>query len=695
MHKHTIFRLNFVAVWFFGMWGLVSCGDDKSPECENATQCPRGEICLGGACVVDPNDTFGSDSETVTNAPSTDSDTDSTPVSTDSDTGNQIACPKVPTFGAGESCQASCQCISGNCSNGFCCDGGACCRQSGDCPSSACGMPHCVSNSCVYTFDDFPCGAVTMTGTETCMGENVCDGQGNCIPAAMECAPYAVDIQAANCDVSPAQVSCYSSCTAANAAQTCQAGNICENGKCVSPTGKTDGSVCTSSNECLSGYCRNGYCCASGDCCATATDCSDLCIGKSECTAQFQCSVTAFTGCGDADATGNDTCTGDKRCDGLGQCVATSPCRTGNGIESYSCVNGTVTQNCGCTGNDDCDADTEFCNDGFLCIDGICNFAAEENPCPQSPCHPDVTCDESARACTEGTNPCDSEATLCDPKSCVALDANSYECAPNPLENGVACTDGLRCNGTAEFCLDGECVDGGISTHYCFDPNPCAPDYNCIESAFGTTPTCEPVAIRDIGSSCSPNFNCFGDSGTCQPDPQNSGELMCIQSEEMCMSNGICATYACSEDYTPGSITGFTCDIYSNSDDIATLTCDAPTVTISINDGKFTTRSYFDYNTTCNPGGDSFMGMETRVILAMDQSVTNATLTITDIDSTFTGDLEMLLFDSNPCQETNCIQRGTNNLTFSSADGFEIVVLDSTNTLWPPQTVTLQLDCNL
>ncbi|MBN2717812.1 MAG: hypothetical protein JXX14_18325, partial [Deltaproteobacteria bacterium] len=360
-----------------------------------------------------------------------------------------------------------------------------------------------------------------------------------------------------------------------------------------------------------------------------------------------------------------------------------------------NCQNDAVVQNCSCDGNDDCDADTEYCNDGYLCIEGICNFSAEANPCPSNPCQVGVACDEAARACTPGSNPCDAVATTCDPTSCVPLNDSDFECAADPADDGITCDDELGCNGTSDFCLDGSCVAGGIPAAFCYSDNPCADETTCTENGFGLEPTCTPAADRVIGDDCSADFSCFGAGGTCQVDPSSAVELICIQSEDVCESNGICAQSTCSEDYALGSDSGIDCASVANAEDVSTLTCDDPTVTIAVADGKFTTRTYFDYSATCNPAGDVFQGMETRVYLSLGQAVTDATLTVTDVDAAFTGNMELLLFDSNPCIETNCIQRGTNTLTFSSADNSAIVVLDSTDALWPPATVTLELDCNL
>lgn len=668
-----------------------SCSDDdgKTPECRNIYDCSSGERCIYGHCVGDTQTSSDTGTETATADSSSD-----TAVSTDSDTGEH--CTGIPTLVSGQACLSNCDCTSGNCNNGFCCDSGICCGGSGDCPANPCATSHCISSTCMYTYEGFECG-VTTVGTTGCAAGNVCDGAGNCVAAVTDCAPYTASTDVpSDCSVSPAQLVCHESCTAVNAAENCAAGNVCQDGKCVAPAAKADGSTCTTNNDCLSGHCSNDVCCADGECCATSADCDDMCVATVACSPQYQCVVTGFTGCGKLDDSGNATCNADgKRCNGQGQCIVAEACRTENGIDTYGCYDGRVVQNCQCEHNDDCDADTEFCNDGYLCDEGICNFRSEENPCPANPCRPDVSCEETQRQCTVGTSPCAAVATTCDPKSCVTLGDTEYECISTPVRNGTSCDDDLGCNGTADLCMDGECVGGVLSAAYCYDDNPCGPDYNCVENGFGQEPSCEIASSRSVGDTCSPLFSCFGSDGTCQIDPVNPTELICLQGEDMCTTNGICAVYSCQEDYSLESETGTQCIRQTGADDVTTLTCDTPSAIISLTDGRFLTRSYFDYNAACNPGNDRFIGMETRVILDMGQAVTDATLTVTDVDSGFAGTLEILLFDSNPCDEANCISRGTGSLTFSSSDGYETAVLDSTDALWPPESVTLQLDCNL
>ena len=52
---------------------------------------------------------------------------------------------------------------------------------------------------------------------------------------------------------------------------------------------KNNGEVCTIDDECISGYCRNGYCCDTGDCCALAADCPPLYYSAPSCDTASIC----------------------------------------------------------------------------------------------------------------------------------------------------------------------------------------------------------------------------------------------------------------------------------------------------------------------------------------------------------------------------------------------------------------------
>ena len=358
-------------IFCLGLFGLTACSScsDNESGCRINSDCAIGEICARGKCQASiPVDTgtvtesVDSNSDSASTGTVTDSDSDTgSASSTDSvsDTGEDTAtasnCTDVPTQTSGQTCATSCDCVSGHCSNGFCCEEGLCCSQSGDCPASACGTQHCVSNTCAYSFSSFPCGTTTATGEQVCAGGNVCNGAGDCVPATQDCAPYAAITDEANCTMSPAQVVCYDGCSAANVAETCAKGNSCQNGKCVAPDAQPNGSACTSNNACLSGYCANGFCCDGGECCNLSVDCSDMCVSVSACSSNYQCTVVQHTGCGLTDTDGSETCSGDGlRCDGDGNCLGAEACPTENGLGLYSCGDGRIVENCGCESNDAC-----------------------------------------------------------------------------------------------------------------------------------------------------------------------------------------------------------------------------------------------------------------------------------------------------------------------------------------------------
>ncbi|MBN2342138.1 MAG: hypothetical protein JXX29_03415 [Deltaproteobacteria bacterium] len=501
---------------------------------------------------------------------------------------------------------------------------------------------------------------------------------------------------------------------------------------------------CASDCDCFTGHCDNGFCCEDGTCCATAGDCPTIACNSAHCTAgQCSYSTTQFS-CGDEFNIGDTVCATTDVCDGDGNCVPIvtdcgafsvgptfqceeniqagycytsctienedTTCANGFHCESSTCVadgsglaNGADCSDhtecasgyCGpgnfccveglcCETDADCDDDNLYCDGVFLCASGVCQMNIPVDPCPSNVCNP-RTCDEDADTCSDGDNPCDASSTACNPMRCVINGQDSFLCEDNYAGNGTECDDGDICNGTADRCILGECVPGAENISACFDSNPCTVD-SC--SSAGDTVTCTNTPLN-AGDPCTAEFSCYGDSATCELNP--ASELECVAKEDVCVANGICMNSTCEESFSQAGNKAICTNTTIPGYDY--LSC-GNSITISIADFMF--RTYFNYNTTCNPDTLSMRGMEAQVYLEIPDTATNASVLITDIEPTDYSPIRIMLFNGAPCDETRCISSAQSELAFSintiDANSF-VIVLDSADELWPPDSVTLQLDC--
>jgi hypothetical protein len=219
----------------------------------------------------------------------------------------------VPDRGLGQTCTKGCECQSGNCVDGVCCN-------------SACGGPCQACNLAgkVGTCSPHP------RGTDP---ENNCPG----------------GTTGYDCDGAS---QCLASCTGSACSVDCKSGYYCASGVCVKD--KAQGAGCSSGCECPSGFCVDGVCCnnsCSGNCqrcaglpgqvgtCTSAPSGTDpdgdcgayLCGPGAVCHKKGACGL----GCGVG------VCKAAYWCDASGACVgdynAGAPCFTGCMCKSGSC----------------------------------------------------------------------------------------------------------------------------------------------------------------------------------------------------------------------------------------------------------------------------------------------------------------------------------------------------------------------
>jgi len=205
----------------------------------------------------------------------------------------------------GASCASSCECGSGNCVDGVCCNT-AC---TGVCV--ACNLPGLLgtcSNRAAGTDPENGCGGYQ------------CDGNGAC---------------ATTCSGCPATA--------------CKSTNYCAGSACVAK--KTQGTGCGAGCECASGFCNDGVCCnqeCSGPC--RSCNAAGTCVARpayqdpeAGC-GNYQCNGTGacFTGCGAAAGPCAAECKGAAFCDSSGACVADraggAACNNACQCKSASCL---------------------------------------------------------------------------------------------------------------------------------------------------------------------------------------------------------------------------------------------------------------------------------------------------------------------------------------------------------------------
>ncbi|MBM4353600.1 MAG: hypothetical protein FJ109_07340, partial [Deltaproteobacteria bacterium] len=473
----------------------------------------------------------------------------------------------------GAGCDEGSDCISGFCVDGVCCDTtcskncqacniagfeGACTPHAADTdPEGNCGLcsactgasacaivpagkdplNQCPGQAESTCLKDGSCdgkgacrlwAAGTLCVVQSCVGTTKyladhCDGAGLCVDeGSVSCVPY-------QCD--PAGKDCLAAC---DEDADCAGGFWCDTtGKCVPK--KSNGQTCgpqfqfgglgDGANQCISGFCTDGYCCnldCSTDCraCNVAglegtctfhaplSDPEDDCTDCSICNGAGAC-VPAAAGddpIGDCDETPQPGCGLDGMCDGVGACRYWLP---GTTCVDQSCVSKAGGMEDFQYNADTCDG-KGLCvnNDTKICYPYICNgdWGCYTNCVTDAECAPDSWC--------KGTE-------------CMLKKDNGETCsgptAGNECKSGF-CVDGVCCNsacgGTCQACnLEGTL---GACTGHPKDTDPeeecdlcqvCDGNSKCGFAAVGTDPTSD--CASELQSTCKKDGTCNG-AGVCR-----------------------------------------------------------------------------------------------------------------------------------------------------------------------------------
>ncbi len=483
---------------------------NEGGACDDGRPCSEGETCTAGICDGGtPVDCSHLDSECSEGV-------------CDEHSG---VCEPMP-INNGAPCDDGRFCTVGDsCGGGVCRPGHPrdCHELSGPCGRGVCDE---ATDSCeiipTHEGDDCSDGEPCTVG-ETCT-EGVCDGGApkDCSQLDGDCTVGVCDDLTGSCFPEPAN----------------------EDGAC------DDGDPCTIGDTCTAGQCGSG---APVDCSHLDSECSEgmcdgvtgACIPKpindeGACDDGDPCTVgeTCDAGiCGGG--TPKDCSQFDGECsvgvcdDTTGECTAESINEGGACDDGLYCTEGETCSAgvCGGGGPRDCSS-----LDGE-CTEGVCDDRFDI--CLPAPINTDEVCDDGLY-CTEGET---CNAGVCgrgNPRDCSALhsecsmgvcDDDLDTCVAQPLNEGLACDDGLFCT-VGETCTDTVC-GGGEPRDCSIDGKPCK-TYTCNED----TDVCDMVPVDD-GSPCDDDLYCNGAEtclgGECVPgDPPCTNYERCDEDTDTC-----------------------------------------------------------------------------------------------------------------------------------------------------------------
>jgi len=342
-----------------------------------------------------------------------------------------------------------------------------------------------------------------------------------------------------------------------------------------------DGSPCTQNDKCIDEYCRGAAVSCddqdpcTDDHCEVAAGCvhtpnEATCDDDNACTTSDRCSAGVCAGrpatnlaCNDLDpCTLNDVCTngtcGGKQndCDDLNPCTLDSCDASDPNAESGTgCVHTPLTASCDdgnpCTAADACVEGVctgtpnvgGACNDGNLCTtgetcqeDGTCGagvtkVCADDNPCTQDLCDPQIGCrfpPDEGHACDDH-DLCTIDDACDDDGICVG--------APKDCQPADLCQVG-----TCEAAT-GSCV---VAARNCNDTNPCTTDTCSAATGCAHTPN---TASCDDYSLCTTGDHC--EAGLCKGTP-----VVCDDSQDSTCQVNSCdpTTGQCGMEYFNGTL---------------------------------------------------------------------------------------------------------------------------------------------
>ncbi len=321
--------------------------------------------------------------------------------------------------------------------NGATCDDGDACTL-----ATACTEGTCTGGSAVNCADDNTCTADGCSPAQGCYhlnGNGPCD-DGNPCTTGDQCAGGACVSGTSNCNCA-IDSDCKDDGNRCNGIPTCVTGQCTVLATSIVTCDPSTNTACTvavctpSKGVCEPAAVPDGTACSDGSVCTS----KDQCIGGS-------CGGT-LASCDDGNACSTDSCdplTGCKNTANTLPCNDGNDCTSGDACAGGACVGG-VTTCTACQIDLDCKDDGDLCNGTPSCQAGVCKTK------PGSI----VVCAAAATCATFSCQP------------------TTGACLPSDVTNGTACDDNSVCSATSS-CFGGQCV--GSQTANCDDKNACTTD---------------------------------------------------------------------------------------------------------------------------------------------------------------------------------------------------------------------------
>ena len=448
--------------------------------------------------------------------------------------------------GLGVACATADECRSTFCKDGVCCIS-AC---DGEC------------QSCNFTNLEGYCNPVkSVDDSPECTGERTCNTDGGCkLKNGRSCGTDSTLCASGFCRDG---VCCGSECS-----NSCQACNISgSEGQCKAVTNGDDipgctgssscnalglcrlktGQTCSDGPQCLTGICKDGFCCNSacdgvcrscslpgveGTCgvVSFAEDPDRGCNGTRACDDAGNCKSKDGQACGGGDGgTGGDECLSGQCKDGV--CcndACTTPCR--------DCSSGSCLPIKGMEDNSECQGD-RICNTMSECKlkQGMACTAASAGECLSGFCRDEVCCNNACTgiclACnlTGSIGECATVRLAEDPDTSCDETRTCDNLGACLLKNGQVCTGETQC--ASGLCRDGVCCNAACEVE-CRACN-----------LTGNLGTCLPVLSAEDADSCLGTRIC-DDSGSCKLKGGEAcgGAAACLSG--FC-KDGVCCDVAC------------------------------------------------------------------------------------------------------------------------------------------------------
>lgn len=249
------------------------------------------------------------------------------------------ACALYPT---GTLCGDSPSCTSGVATLQDACDGNGTCADSG---TSGCGLYACGASACLSSCADHPdCADTAYCDAGACVPKKtngiVCGADVECATGACVdgvCCNNACQGLCAACSVAAGATvdgTCGPVAVGTDPASECAGAEVCGGvGICKKP----DGATCTTTAECLSGSCADGYCC-NAPCLGLCQACSAT---KKGIGSNGSCGFITLLSDPDNECPGVTTCSGSGTCAllNLGEsCTTGAECQSGTCTEGVCCT---------------------------------------------------------------------------------------------------------------------------------------------------------------------------------------------------------------------------------------------------------------------------------------------------------------------------------------------------------------------